>query len=158
MISVQEAKKIVSNSIPLWDSEIVFLSQGVGRVLSADILSSMNSPSFSSSAMDGYAIYHGDVPGKIPVVKTLSAGDLSHPTLKRGEAIRIMTGGRIPKGGTAVVPQEEVVIAGENKIFIPHSVVEGRHIRLEGEELKKGDVVLPQGTLLTPGGIGFLAS
>src|SRR3989338_7025085 len=155
MLSVKEAKNIVAEAIPLWGILKVSLREGVGRVLAADVFSPINSPSFSSSAMDGYAIYHGDAPGEIPVVKTLAAGDLSHPTLKRGEAIRIMTGGRIPKGGTVVVPQEEVVIAGENKIFIPHSVVEGRHIRLEGEELKKGDVVLPQGTLLTPGGIGF---
>src|SRR3989338_8762331 len=158
MISVKEEKNIVARAIPVGGIVKIPLPNGTGRMLAADLFSPINSPSFSSSAMDGYAVYHGDTPGELPVKQTVAAGDLSPRPLKRGEAFRIMTGALIPAGVTAVVPQEEVESRKDNKIFIPHPVVERKHIRWEGEELKKGDVALPKGTLLTPGGIGFLAS
>lgn len=158
MISVEEAKKIISQTIPEGPPACIPLQKAVGRVLAKNIVSPMDTPPFTSSAMDGYAIFHNDTPGCLKVVACIAAGDIPKQPLQRGEAVRIMTGAMVPVNATAVVPQEEVTKRGENEIFVSRKTRPGEHIRRQGEEFKKGDVALSKGAPLTPGGIGMIAS
>ena len=114
--------------------------------------------------MDGYAIRHEATqaatktsPISLNVTSKVFAGDISSTTLLPGEAIKIMTGGMIPLGATAVIPQELVEIH-PGSITIMHAVHEGENIRWSGEEVHAGDLVAKPHLVITPAVIGHLAA
>ncbi|OGQ58534.1 MAG: hypothetical protein A3I75_03745 [Deltaproteobacteria bacterium RIFCSPLOWO2_02_FULL_50_16] len=165
MISVQEAKDILSREMRVGPKDPVPLRQSYDRVLAEDLYAPWDSPPFASSAMDGYALRIEDVhnvsegrPVFLKVIDVLPAGVQPSKKIGEGETIRIMTGAMIPEGATAVVAQEDVSQAEENKIKIIRKILVQCHIRQQGEELKKGDCALRRGTHLNAGTLGFLAS
>lgn len=165
MITVEEAKKIIAQEIPRGPAVALPLEKVCSRILAEEIQSPIDSPLFNASAMDGFGIHHEETTGAsrpLPVTLKsaglIAAGDVWNKPLGAGEAVHIMTGAMLPEGATAVIPQEEVLQDSGGTIMITREVKRGEHVRLKGEEIRKGDPVLPKETLLTPGGIGFLAS
>jgi len=77
--------------------------------------------------------------------------------VKVGEAIQIMTGGKIPKGVDTVIPIELVEYTNNEITFIEMPNV-GANIRKCGEDIKQKDIVLSKGTLLHPAELGLIAS
>jgi molybdopterin molybdotransferase len=77
--------------------------------------------------------------------------------ISRGKAIRIFTGAEIPSGADAVVMQEKVSVKG-NEIEIHGNVSLGLNIRRKGSHIRKGEIALPKGSLITPASVGFLSS
>jgi len=101
----------------------------------------------------------------LPVVGELAAGTLPQRPLKRGEAVRIMTGAPIPQGADAVVkfedtdePERKTEHLKPSRVSILAEAKPGTNIRPVGEDIAKGGLVLSQGTLLQPAAIGVLAS
>jgi len=79
----------------------------LGRVLAADVLSTLDVPPQDNTSMDGYALRAADVsaPGTVlPVSQRLPAGVVGQP-LQPGTAVRIFTGAQLPAGADAVVMQ-----------------------------------------------------
>ena len=160
MISVAQARKILSENSERGKVTSVKLGQSLGAVLAEDIYSPIHVPSFDNSAMDGYAMkFEGDV-RKWKVVTTIQAGDTSEKSLELGEAARIFTGAKIPQGADTVIPQELVEYDRDSKTVIYNldKITTGSNVRLKGSQCKKGDLVLKKGTKITPGAVGLLAS
>lgn len=173
MIDIEEAlKRILKDFKPL-ESETKAILSAQGQILTKDILGSFDVPGFDNSAMDGFAVISDDTIGSTPqmpatlkVIGSVSAGEISRQTVKKGTAIRIMTGAAIPKGANAVVPFEETdevdrKIKLENEmsqISILAETKSGTHIRLSGQDIQQGEKVLPAGTTLQSADIGVLAS
>ncbi|MBI4224391.1 MAG: molybdopterin molybdotransferase MoeA [Deltaproteobacteria bacterium] len=157
MITVEEAKKTVLEQTSLGSKTTLSLREALGCVLAEDIFSPIDSPPFDSSAMDGFAIDHTEAPGHFKKSGTITAGEGVRKKIVKGECLEIMTGGRIPEGATAVVPYEE---AGqkEKEVRVAGAVPEGAQIRRRGEQLQRGELVLPAGARLRAGAVGFLAS
>jgi molybdopterin molybdotransferase len=162
MLSIDKALQRVLSLVkkPL-EAEWVTLELADNRVLAADIKSSRVLPPFDNSAMDGYALRLQDgQPGrKLKIVEESPAGTVSKHTLEPGETIRIFTGAPIPKGCDAVIMQEEVE-RHESSMTIRRAepVIKGQHIRRRGSDVEAGSVLVREGTVLTPGEIGLLAS
>ena len=91
------------------------------------------------------------------IINTILAGNTSKFTLKNGEAVNIMTGGKIPEGTDSVIPIEYVTLSG-NKITLNELPKTGANIRKIGEDIQKGSVALKKGTYLRPAEIGLIAS
>jgi hypothetical protein len=95
-------------------------------------LSAIPLPPFDQSAVDGYGIHTDDVAdanmGPFPIVDRLVAGSHRTPALRKGEAVRLLTGAAIPKGVAAVV-MEEKATATEQKVTIGRSADAGLNIR-----------------------------
>jgi molybdopterin molybdotransferase len=87
----------------------------------------------------------------------LAAGGSERPPVRPGCAVRIMTGAPLPPGADAVVPVEETD-GGEAMVTLPAAVAEGSHVRVRGEDVRTGDLVIPAGTVLRPPEISLLAS
>ncbi|MBI4223792.1 MAG: molybdopterin molybdotransferase MoeA [Deltaproteobacteria bacterium] len=157
MITVAEAKQIVLEKTPPGPKTTLSLRKILGCVLAEDVFSPIDSPPFDSSAMDGFAIDHTEAPGHFKKSGTITAGEGVRKKIVKGECLEIMTGARIPEGATAVVPYEE---AGqkEKEVIVAGAVPDGAHIRREGEQLQRGELVLPAGARLRAGAVGFLAS
>lgn len=164
MISVAEAKKIIlENGLPKREKEIP-LAEAFEKILAQDVAARCDVPLFDNSAMDGFAVFADDTRGASPhslralkIGGELRAGDAPRHPLKKGEAVRIMTGARVPPEATAVVMREQAREEG-GQVLIEIEAAPGDHIRRRGEEIRAGDKALGKGTRLGPAALAFLAS
>jgi len=144
---------------PLSDTETVSTFDALGRVLAADLHSIADVPAADNSAMDGYALRHGDVPSAgtvLPVSQRVPAGVVG-TALKLGTAARIFTGAFVPEGADTVVMQEDCeALDGAVRVNIVPKPAAA--IRRRGEDLAQGAIALPRGTRLTPQALGLAAT
>lgn len=165
MIEVEEGIALFEQElIPKKRMITVPLEEAVGKVLAEDVKSAFPVPHFPKSAMDGYAVHHQDVqnatrenPVRLQVICEICAGDYTDLEYVPGTAVRVMTGGYIPTGYTAVVKQEDTDY-GESEVLIYNKVKEYQNYCKVGEDIPGGASVLEKGTFLTPVHAGLLAS
>jgi molybdopterin molybdotransferase len=160
-LSVTNAQKCVLEVVKKLDVEPVRLEQALGRVLAEDVRANRDLPPNDVSAMDGYAVRSADLtqtPATLGVIEDIRAGDMPTKTVQSGQCARIMTGAPVPKGADAVVRVEDTQPSEAGKVQINRAVPPGNDIRLQGEGMRNGDVVLSAGTEITPGVIGILAT
>ncbi|MFA5779011.1 MAG: gephyrin-like molybdotransferase Glp [Elusimicrobiota bacterium] len=168
MLRFNEAKKILFKNIDRLPTVKSRLSENIlNTVLAENIISQENIPNYDNSAMDGYAVKSADIkkPALLKVIGKVKAGDTFSKKLKTGEAVKIMTGASIPKGADAVVMventnEERLKIKGQKLKFVKilKPVKKYENIRKAGEDIKKGEMILKNGTVLNPAQIGLLAS
>jgi len=146
-------------------------SFSLGFVLAEDIKSEIDVPSFTNSAMDGFAVRMDDIsqasknqPVVLDVVTDIPAGELVDIRLSPGQAARIMTGAVIPADAEAVVPVELTDFvrgspgtAAPKSVKIYQKVNYGDNIRRVGEDISIGDIVLRKGERIRPQEIGLLS-
>jgi len=154
-IPIAEARRRVLESIHPLDAEDVPLGEALGRVLAEDVVSEAAVPPFDGSAMDGFALPAG-AEGSLEVVGESRAGRPWTEPLEAGTAVRISTGAAVPDGTAAVVPVENVT-EGQGVVEVPPTP-DGAHVRLRGEDVQPGNVVLRRGAELSPPALGVLAS
>jgi molybdopterin molybdotransferase len=129
-------------------------------VLWEPVRASFDVPPTDNSAVDGYAVSSADIPTagsrELRIVGDLPAGDVFAGTLQPGQAIRIMTGAPMPAGADTVYPQE-IVERRDDRLHIP-PLAKGLNVRLRGEDVQSGSVVIEAGTVLRPQEVGLIAS
>jgi len=140
------------------------LLEALGLPVCEEVAAEIDLPSFDNSAMDGYAVTFADVasasddhPVHLPVVGEMAAGQTKLFALSPGTAVRIMTGAPVPQGADAVVPVEWTD-GGVANVRITRAPQRGQHVRLRGEDVRAGDVLLHDATVLGPRQLGLLAS
>ena len=166
MISVKEAKSIIQEKFFHLESEVVPLEKSNGRILHEDIIAKFSSPRFNNSAMDGFAVRSSDTIGaskQTPIIlKNIgisSAGVPSDLVINKGECIQCMTGAKIPSGSDAVIMVEDTDGFSDNdNVQVMIEAQPGKHIRVKGEEINKGDILIPNRTPITASEIGICAT
>ena len=151
LLPVAEALTRILGVARTLEPENVDLLQARGRTLASPVVSKLNNPPFDASAMDGYAVRAEDVasvPASLTVVGEAGAGRPFTGALRKGEAIRIFTGGSVPDGADAIVIQENVDASGST-ITVRETASVGANIRPQGEDFRKDDVLLEAGRCLT---------
>lgn len=136
----------------------------VDCVLAEDVVSDVDLPAFDNSSMDGYAVTMPDAaaaaPGRpvtLPVIGDVPAGSREPARLTPGTAARIMTGAPLPAGADAVVPVEWTD-GGTALVEIGRAPSAGQHVRPVGEDVRKGETLLREGTRLAPRHVALLAA
>jgi molybdopterin molybdotransferase len=164
MLRVEEASERILADIRALGSEPVPLRAALGRVCAEEIRATVTMPPWANSSMDGYAVRSADItpvmkgePVTLRVVGTIAAGELPEKPLKRGQAIRIMTGAPVPGGADSVIRKEDTD-GGSQKVVIRESRDVWKNIRQAGEDYQRGDVLAKRGTPVRPALIGVLAS
>jgi len=160
LISLEEAQqKMLSQLTPVTDSLSVPLAEAVGRITAKAVTSPIAVPPFDNSAMDGYAVRMADASSgqPLPVAGKAFAGAPFNGEWPQGSVIRIMTGAPVPAGCEAVVMQEQTETQGD-AIMITAPVRPGQNIRLIGDDIQPGTVVLEAGTRLGAAELPLLAS
>lgn len=166
MLSMEEARFKILREVPSLGCESVGLLEARGRTLQEELHSPVDMPSFSNTAMDGYALRSEDTasaseehPVELKVTQLIQASHWPEVTLEPGEAARIFTGAPLPPGADAVELQENVSAdEATQRVTLTKPVPQDKSIRKQGAYLQKGEVLLPQGTQLEAGEIGLLAS
>lgn len=161
-MSVAKARDYIKRYLsPVKEQETLPVRESLGRILAEGITSPVNVPNHDNSAMDGYAVrtadnaHEGET--RLKIVGTAYAGQPWSGTLQAGECIRIMTGAVIPAGADAVIMQERVVQEGDSMRHAEQAKP-GSNIRLAGEDLRAGEIVLPQGHQMHSADLGLVAS
>ncbi|MBK4775319.1 molybdopterin molybdotransferase [Candidatus Pantoea edessiphila] len=160
LTSFQNARKtMLSHAYPVTNYICLPIVDALGCITSESLISPIDLPSFNSSAMDGYAIKSHDMKmnNLLKVCGDALAGKPFIGNWPNDSAISIMTGAQIPKSCEAVIKQEDVKIINNN-IFINKPVILGQNIRLVGEDIKIGDVVIDKGVKLGITELSLIAS
>ncbi len=151
MISFDDAMALVRDTITPLDAEAIRLADASGRTLAEDVVARLPSPRNTMSAMDGYAVVmDAVVPGTaLRVAGEARPGSPHNAPISKGDAVRIFTGAPVPQGADCVIMQEYAERDGDIVRFA-EGFGPARHIRLQGSDFAKGDVLLPKGTKLNP--------
>ena len=164
MLSVDEARQRMLDTIPILPSEKREIFQCTGYVLAETLPATENIPPFDNSAMDGYAVRAADVknatekhPAVLSVLETIAAGYAPTKQVAAGQAARIMTGAMMPHGADAVIMQEVTQQEGD-KVKIFESIDTAGNVRFTGESVAEGQQVMRKGKHLRPPEISMLAS
>ena len=145
--------------LPATEAQALSTFSVLGRVLAQDVRSGLDVPPLDNSSMDGYALRCADLTALgavLPISQRIPAGSVAAPLLP-GTAARIFTGAQIPAGADAVVMQELCRTEGDT-VRIDAAPTPGEWIRRRGEDVKNGDVVLPQGSRLSAQAMGLAAA
>lgn len=176
--TVEAALAWLDAQLRLIDAETVPLRAAAGRVLAAPVVSEVDVPGFDRATMDGYAVVADSTEGATPynrirltVIGDALPGSPFTGSLRRGEAVRIMTGAPIPAGSDAVLPAE--LVDSEGSAFAasrlrrdqPDAVIAaidtvspGKNIGRRGEDIVAGTSLLESGRVLRPQDLGVMSS
>jgi molybdopterin molybdotransferase len=166
LLPLAEMERLIGERItPVGETERVPLRGAHGRVTATDIIAPVDLPPFDNSAVDGYAVRHGDLAAdgdtRLAIAGRLTAGVRADIALGPHEAIRIFTGAAMPQGADTVFMQEDVTVQKTDQgdsVIVPKGLALGANRRLAGEDVPKGRVVLPAGTVLEAQHIAILAA
>jgi molybdopterin molybdotransferase len=153
-MSIEEGLALISERVrTAAEIEVVPLELADGRVLASDLIAPLSLPGYDNSAVDGWAVRHADLHQEretvLPVGVRIAAGDPADHELGKGEAARIFTGARMPRGADTVFMQEDV--REENgQVLLPAGLGHGANRRLAGEDIALGAPALAGGTRLRP--------
>ncbi|MEJ2576790.1 MAG: molybdopterin-binding protein [Gammaproteobacteria bacterium] len=161
-LDVAEATARILEAVrPLGGSECLALRSALGRVLAEDVISPIDVPSHTNSAMDGFALRGTDLDAaggaQLRLAGEAFAGRAYPRAVGTGECVRIMTGAAMPAGTDTVVMQERAQVEG-GQVRLAPGQRPGQNVRRAGEDLAQGGVALQAGHRLVPADLGLLAS
>lgn len=155
----QGQEKILSLVNTVAETEACKIENAYGRVLADHVVSPVNVPQYTNSAMDGYAIRGDDIErDNYQVVAEVMAGHAYDQPLEVGQAVKIMTGAPTPINGDTVVMREQATQHGDTVTFNGASIKTGQNVRQAGEDLAIGSDVFTAGTRLASPEMGMIAS
>ena len=162
MISYNKSKIILKKSIIKLGEELININKCLNRVTSKNIYVHSYYPSGNNAAFDGYAIKSSDTHklnkktfNKFRIIGSLAAGDRPlKKRVKKFETVEIMTGALVPKFFDTIIPIEQINFFPNKKnarfILLNKKIPKFEHVRFKGSDYKKGDLLIPQGTILQP--------
>lgn len=158
MISVAEAQtRLFALAEPVATAQVP-LRDAAGRWAAAPVTALRIQPELPLSAMDGYAIRFGDLPGPLRVIGESAAGRPFAGTVAAGEAVRIFTGAAVPAGADTILVQEEAVRDGDALTLTGEGPPQvGAHVRPVGLDFTDGETLIDAGARLTPARIALAA-
>lgn len=163
-IGYSEALERVLGCIAPMGPETVPIGECADRVVADDLYAKVDSPSVDASLKDGYAVRSAEIkkaspdsPVRLRVMGTAAAGTPALERVVEGNAIRILTGAKIPKGADAVLAEEFARVEKED-VLITNTAEPGRNIFSKGADVARGERMCVQGDRLTPGVLGIIAA
>jgi len=162
LLPIAEMERLIEAGVgPVAEIEDVSLTAALGRVLARDLVADLDLPPFDNSAVDGFAVRHGDLAHegetRLAIVDRVAAGAAAARALGRGEAVRIFTGAPMPAGADTVFMQEDVRVEG-GAVIVPAGLKFGANRRLAGEDVRRGAVTLPAGRRLAARDVALAAA
>ena len=160
----EDVKKIIEDFPINKRVEKLPLEDSLTRILSENIYATINLPPFTRASMDGYAVIAEDTfsasednPVRLKLREIVGAGDVPKKNLVKGFCSEVSTGAPVPEDADGVV-MVEFTDTDDGEILFYESASVGQNIAKEGSDIKAGELLLPQGTRITPDKIGVLSA
>src|SRR5215470_16366793 len=110
VVTSAEARAQLADFAPRTKTETIPAVDAFGRVLAKALTAPADLPHFNRTNMDGYAVRAADtfgasasLPAYLRLAGTVAMGHPARRALRKGEAVRIATGGMLPPAADAVV-------------------------------------------------------
>jgi len=164
--SVQDALGQIGRSIRIGrEPETIPPLLAYGRILAMPIRAEKNIPPFPTSHMDGFAVAAKGLknatkasPVFLRIVGTVGPGEQARASLGKGTAFQVATGAGLPAGADTVLPIESVEVRGPQSVSVGFAPEQGRYVYKTGEDVRKGEPVLPAGHAIRAQDVGLLIS
>ena len=158
-LSLEDAyEKAVTHATAKTESEIITVTEALGRIIAKEVTARKNLPSFDNSAMDGFAFKAADAGKRLTIQRTIFAGEVPEASLSEGECYRIMTGAQLPGDVDTVAPIEHCSDVTDEAVTLPADMKTGSNFRKKGEELSAGETLFQTGHLLRAADIALLSA
>jgi molybdopterin molybdotransferase len=164
MVSLDEARGRIAESVRPLPVEWVGLADAIGRAAARAVVAEVDLPPTPRAAADGYALRAADVaaasrarPIWLAVTETIRAGARPTARLDPGQAARVLTGACLP-GAADAIARDEAVAASPGGILIAGPLAPGTDVRPAGGDVRAGETVLAPGTTIRPRHLERLAS
>ena len=161
--TTEEVLELVQQVEPV-EEEIVQLNRAFGRVLSRDIVAPEDLPGFPRTSVDGYAIKAKDsfgatesLPALLEIAGEVGMGQVPAVTVAAGQAVRISTGGMVPKGADGVVMVEYCRLMDQTTVEVSRAISPQENVIQPDDDFKKGAAVRLKGWRLRSQDVGVLA-
>jgi len=162
MITYSEAKELLKENTLTFKTEVISIDQALGRVLAQDIIADRDYPPFNRSAMDGYVVntewFKAIDQKKCSIQGTCFAGEEYLKEIDQTKALKIMTGAPVPNGLDAIIRVEDSEPSCDTVSFNITTLNPFTNIAKQGEDAKKGQVVIEKNKTIDLGNIGLLAT
>lgn len=162
--SVDGLLEVINTAGPLSVEELP-LEAAHGRVLAEAFPAPEDLPGFDRSGMDGYAVRARDsfgasesAPALFDCIGECPMGRETTLAVGPGQAVRIWTGGMLPRGADAVIMLEYARLSGGNQVELTRPAAPLENVIHKGEDAREGEDILPAGRMLRPQEIGLLAA
>lgn len=148
-------------------TKMAALAEAAGFYAAKEIRAGFDVPGHNNAAVDGYGFAHGDLVGGDPkgegaatfrLSARIAAGASDVQPLAPGTAVRIFTGAPVPPGADTVVMQEDVTLSDPGSVIVPAGLKKGANVRLAGEDVKSGGLLISPGQRLRPQDLAWAAS
>ena len=164
ILSCEEARKRLLQFTEPVGTEMIQLSDCLGRILAEDIRAAADVPDWPRSAFDGYAFRAADTSSASPetpvtlhILEEVPAGKVPETRLTEGTAVRILTGAMLPEGADSVEMFEKTEFT-ETSVTLFHPGRPGNNVVPRGEDAVRGQLLAAKGTKIDPGLMGVFAS
>lgn len=133
--------------------------EALGRYLAEPLIARRTQPPADLSAMDGFALRTGDLPGPWQMVGESACGHPFAGRLSPGQAVRIATGALVPDGADMVLMQEDALREADRLTLTgtPPAPLT-RHIRRRGMDFTEGTELLGKGARIGPAQVALTLS
>jgi molybdopterin molybdotransferase len=163
VVTSTEAREQLAAFAPRTKTETIPVVDACGRVLAKALTAPVDLPHFHRTNMDGYAVRAADtfgasasLPMYLKLVGAIDMGKEVKRALKKGETMRIATGGMLPPGADAMVMVEYTEEMGDGTVEIQRSVSPWENILRIGEDIRQGAPIFPAGRRLRAQDLGAL--
>jgi molybdopterin molybdotransferase len=143
--------------------EVVDTAAALDRVTAEPVLSPADLPSFTRATMDGYSVRAADTygasegaPAYLRVAGEVGMGAADPVAVRPGEVATAYTGGMLARGADAVVMVEHTQPVDATTIEVVRPVAPGENCVQVGEDVRRGEALLPAGQRLRPQDLGGL--
>ncbi len=165
LVSIEESYSLLlANTEHGTKTETIDLSKARGRILAADVFSSVDLPPFDRAEMDGYAVSSEDIEGasdqrpvSLEAICSISAGDSQLVEVMRGSCAEIATGAPLPRGTDSIVMVEYTSRKGNTVTFF-RGVAPSENVASSGSDVQIGEMALRQGMTIGPREVAILSA
>lgn len=172
VVTTDEARARIAATAPV-ATETIRVAAALGRVIATDLVAAVDLPHFDRANMDGYAVRAQDtfgasasVPAYLTLAGAVEMGQKATRRLRKGEAMRIATGGMLPPGADAVVMVEYTEEVGDDTasrrtaagrtVEVHRGVAPWENVLRIGEDIAQGAPIFGRGRRLRARDLGGL--
>ena len=169
LLSVDNAITRLLNAASQGQQQRVSVENALSQVLARDIIAHQAMPAFDRAMLDGFAVLAKDTesaskeqPVMLAIHEHVIGAGFDHLiTIKKGQAIRTMTGAPLMQGVDAIVRLEHAKVIerdGQTWLLVTKPVQKGEAVQVKGYEAMEGETLLPSGTKLGVAEVALLAA
>lgn len=152
---------IFSELAPVSPMRVPVDANAAGCATADTVRAVSDTPRFDCAAMDGYALNTADANDasatsnvRLDLASDIAAQNIP-PLLALHHAAPISTGAAIPAGADTILVRERARILN-GQLVLSEPVACGLNIRRRGEDIARGDIIVPGGQWITPDAVGAL--